>query len=403
MGIVKRLLEERNAREFHTFRSRDAVCSHCVDDPALAAFVSEGSTIEQCGFCGRANARTVEADALFHYMAECLQAEWEDPIHQVGWDHGYDEFVEIVDSDDLLHLLDNPLGHDDLRQEFVTAFEHDWCRHDPYRLDRSDALIHSWEHFRRITATRRRFLVTRKPTGWRPGDDELVHPEEMLDAIGTAILHAGDRMLRRTSDVRIVRARTHEPSQVLRNATELGPTPSRCARHNRMSAVGISLFYGAESVQTAIAEVRPGEEQAVTVGTWMLSRELIYLDLLAALPIPSIFDESGRADRVWLHFLAQFADDLAQPIDADRDPAEYVPTQIVTEYVRDHLRTSDGRPIDGIRYRSAVDEPNGVCWVVFFGYDESVGSAGHAPPLMHLDTDSVRRCDPASALETPAW
>ena len=368
MGIVKRLLEEQYAREFHTRRGRDAVCSCCIDEPALADFVSQRSTMNQCGFCGRLDAQTVEVDALFRYMAECVQGEWEDPIHHVGWDHGYDKFVEIVDSYDLLHLLDDPLRHDDLHQEFVAAFEHDWCRCDPYRLDHSDALILSWEHFRNITTTRRRFLVTSKPMGWRPGNDELVNPEEMLDAIGNAMLQAGDRMFRRTSDVRIVRARTHDPSQVLQYATELGPPPSRCARDSRMSPTGISLFYGAESAQTAIAEVRPGADQAVAVGTWAPSRELIYLDLLAALPIPSIFDESGRADRVWLNFLARFADDLAQPIDADRDPAEYVPTQIVTEYLRDHLRTRDGQPIDGIRYKSRLREnvgfgSAGVGWV----------------------------------------
>lgn len=396
---MKRLLEEQYAREFYTRRGRDAVCSRCIDDPALADFVSQRSTTNQCGFCERLHAQTVEVDTLFRYMLECLQAEWEDPIHQVGWDHGYDEFVDIVDSYDLLDLFDEPLGHDDLRQEFVAAFEHDWCRRDPYRLEHSDALILSWKHFRKITTTRRRFLATRKSTYWRPRNDELVPPEEMLDAIGQAILQAGDRMLRRTSDVRIARARTHEPSVMLRDATDLGPAPSRFASDSRMSAAHISCFYGAESDQTAIAEVQPGAAQAVTVGTWVPSRELVYLDLLAALPIPSIFDESRRDDRVWLHFLAQFADDVARPINADRDPAEYVPTQIVTEYVRDHLHTSDGKPIDGIRYRSAADEPDGVCWVVFFGYDECVRSAGHVTPLMRLDTDSVHHHAPASAPE----
>lgn len=403
MGIAKRLLEEQYAREFHTRRGQDAVCSRCINDPALADFVSQRSTKSQCGFCGRLNAQTVEVDTLFHYMLECLKVEWEDPIHQVGWDHGYDKFVEIVDSYDLLFLLDDPLGHDDLDEEFVAAFEHDWCRCDPYRLDPFDVLILSWEHFRNITTTRRRYLVTLKPADWRPGDNELVNPEEMLDAIGNAILRAGDRVFRRTNDVRIIRARTHDPSQVLQNATELGPPPSRRARDSRMSPAGISLFYGAESTQTAIAEVRPTADQAVTVGTWIPSRELIYLDLLAAPPTPSIFDESGRADRVWLNFLARFADDLAQPIDVDRDPAEYVPTQIVTEYLRDHLRTSDGQPIDGIRYKSAADETDGVCWVVFFGHDECTRSAADVPPLIHLDIDSVCRHDPGSAQAISDW
>ena len=62
-----------------------------------------------------------------NYMAECLGAEWDDPINEVGWDHGFDDFVKIIDSDDLLWELDGPLGNEDLHMEFLSAFDHQWC------------------------------------------------------------------------------------------------------------------------------------------------------------------------------------------------------------------------------------------------------------------------------------
>ena len=159
------------------------------------------------------------------------------------------------------------------------------------------------------------------------------------------------------------------------------------------------MFYGAETEHTAKAETPRGRGKAVTTGHWTPSRELVYLDLPAALPIPSIFDAGARSNRTSLCFLYQFAQDLARPINEDDAAIEYIPTQFVTEYIRDHLRTADGCKIDAIRYHSAIDEPNGVCWVVFADNDACVdrdGKAakqaqGHEDLLMILDTNSVRR------------
>ena len=100
-------------------------------------------------------------------------------------------------------------------------------------------------------------------------------------------------MLKQTTDLRIVRARAHCPPKRLRTAKELGSPPSAAAENNRMSGAGISMFYAAESEATATAEIRPHPKQAVTVGSWTPSRELAYLDLLAAQPIPSLFDHDS--------------------------------------------------------------------------------------------------------------
>ena len=187
-----------------------------------------------------------------------------------------------------------------------------------------------------------------------------------------------------------MRARAHDANEILNTAKELGSPPPACAEYNRMSGVGISMFYGAESEDTALAEIRSNSNQAVTVGSWTPTREIVYLDLLAARPIPSIFDMNERINRTWLRFLAGFADDLARPINVKDRGLEYIPTQIVTEYIRDHLKTEDGRYIDAIRYGSATEE-GGVCWVVFAGPDDCGDEGGGSEPLLVLDPNSVRR------------
>jgi len=394
VGFAKRLLEEQDASGFRSGRYFDDVCKHCIGDPALAVFVSRIGLIAKCDFCGRINTRGMQVGALFRYMASCLHAEWEDPNNSVAG--GLVPGPRIIDSDDLLDQHDQPFENEDIHWEFVRAFDHLWCQRNPYRLTHSDMLFLSWERFSEMTKTDRRYFWYRTQAPDNNDDDELLDPAEVPDEVGRAIVRAGWRMLGRTTDRRILRALAHDPSRQLRTADELGSPPSERAGNNRMSGAGISMFYGAETAKTAITEIRPCPKMAITVGSWSPSRELVYVDLLASQPIPSIFDMTARGERPWLRFLAEFADDLAQPIDPHISPIEYIPTQIMTEYIRDHLRTPDGGQIDAIRYPSSLDEPDGVCWVVFAKQDDCGDSTDITDSLLVLDANSIKRQEPAA-------
>lgn len=393
MGHVKRWMEKQDESGFRSDRYFDDVCEDCIGDPALAVFVSRNGPIAKCDFCDSTESNGMTVGDLFHYMARCVSAEWDDPINEVGWDKGFDSFVRILDSDDLLGAVDDPLKNEDLYWEFVSAFQHQWCQRSPYRLEHSEMLLHSWARFAEVTMTRRRFLMHRRRSA-TASNDELLDPSKVLDALGSAIGQAEWRMVGRTSEVAIVRARSHPIEENHDTPEALGSPPSSAAAHNRMSGAGIAMFYGADTDATATAEIRPGTDQAVTLATWRPARELVYLDLLGARPIPSLFDMTARTDRTWLRFLAAFSDDLAKPIESDTSQVEYIPTQIVTEFIRDHLSTSDGRSFDAIRYRSAVDEPDGVCWVVFAEQSECGSDHGGNGRVLLLDSASIRRRDP---------
>lgn len=394
MGPTKRWLEEQDASGFRSSRYYDEVCKHCIGDPALALFVSRTGRIAKCDFCGQINVRGMRVGDLFHYMATCLLTEWEDPNDAVSWAGAVALGSRVIDSYELLDRHARPLENEDLHWEFVSAFDHLWCQRNPYRLTHSDMLFLSWERFGEMTKTDRRYFWYRTQAPDNKDDDELLDPAEVPDEVGRAIVLAGWRMLGRTGDCRLFRALAHDPSERLRAANELGAPPSERAGNNRMSGVGISMFYGAETAKTAITEIRPSRKEAVTVGSWKPGRELVYLDLLAAKPIPSIFDMTARRDRTWLRFLAEFADDLAQPINPRISPIEYIPTQIITEYVRDHVRTPDDRQVDAIRYRSSLNKPDGVCWVVFARPEDCGESTDTSNSLLILDPDSIERQEP---------
>jgi hypothetical protein len=113
------------------------------------------------------------------------------------------------------------------------------------------------------------------------------------------------------------------------------------------------------------------------------------LNLTDLPPIPSLYTAAGRTpQRYDLAFLYEFATDLAQPIALDgQDHIEYVPTQVVTEY----LRYISANAVDGILYRSARN--NRGCCVLFCDATNCIDS-GQTPPRfgetwLQLRPDSV--------------
>lgn len=368
MSLAKRMLQEQWEAGFSIAGDPwRGVCPNCIADPALARYVSGLALIETCSFCGSAGPNGVTLEELFRYMGECLATEWEDPVKAVGWDgrEGGWQIAEgtVRDSYDLLWELGQPLENVALQDEFVSAFDHEWVPRNPYTLAQHDVLAYSWEQFARYVREESRYLFLRTG-GERNSDSELIEPSQFLDELQVSIANSG--LVRRLpAGTRLFRARQHDSAELLPTPSQLGSPPQRRAPGNRMSPPGISMFYAAEDLETALAELRPeAPDRVATVAEWTTARELAYLDLVQV-EVPSIFDMIARHLRKWLPFLAGFATEVSQPVAADAASIDYVPTQIVTEYVRTAVLASDGEPVRGIRYRSAV-HLGGVSWVLFF-------------------------------------
>ncbi len=56
----------------------------------------------------------------------------------------------------------------------------------------------------------------------------------------------------------------------------------------------------------------------------------------------------GRGTAPWRRFLKGFADNVSQPPDPGEEAVHYLPTQILTQYVR-HVLHGSGEPVRGIR------------------------------------------------------
>ena len=70
---------------------------------------------------------------------------------------------------------------------------------------------------------------------------------------------------------------------------------------------------------------------------------------------------------IHLSFLHSFVTDLSRPIEkSEHSHIEYIPNQVVTEYV--HFMMRKNQPIDGIIYQSAKNSER--CAVLFYDQEE---------------------------------
>ena len=138
----------------------------------------------------------------------------------------------------------------------------------------------------------------------------------------------------------------------------LGPPPAEKANQsNRMSPAGVPMFYGCEDEDTALKETA-SRRGYYAIGRFETLRSATLLDLTAIPPIPSLFncvpDSAETQPRRILKFLHHIATEVSRPIErGDREHVEYVPTQVVTEFIRDQVTSGNSR-IDGIKYYSSV-------------------------------------------------
>lgn len=388
MSFAKRQLEREQELGFSLSDADRQVCPDCIEDPALKQFVARHARIDRCGFCDGPGPYGLSLEALFEYMSGCLQDEYDDPLNEVGWDSGW-ATAYVFDSDELLDKLEEPLGHPDLRDAFVLAFEREWCQANPHGLPYDRALAYSWERFADYVRTRGRYLFLRTGRRKQGQDPEVIEPAQVLDEVAKTI-HNSDVIRTLPVGSPLLRARAHPKERPATTAADLGSPPIGATTANRMSPAGISMFYGAEDQDTALAELRPRTGDWATVARWTTTRDLRYLDLAQLPPVPSLFDQVARVQRPWLKFLWRFAAEIAQPVDPDAGPVDYVPTQIFTEFIRDELLAPDGQPIEGIRYRSAVRD-GGMCWVLFV---DAEGCGGDAHALLRLDPIGIVRFEP---------
>ena len=152
------------------------------------------------------------------------------------------------------------------------------------------------------------------------------------------------------------RARSFEAKEDLFRAMEapdieLGPPPSNVGAGGRMNSRGISVFYGSNDEKAALAEVRPPVGSYVLVGKFRLVRRVRLLNLRerkTSHTVRSYFDPNFLDLFKRAIFLQKLATILSRPILPSAADSEYLPTQVISDYLSNKLES----PFDGILFPS---------------------------------------------------
>lgn len=347
-----------------------SICVDCVHEIYLREQLAfDLDPTLKCSFCEGQGASP--ADSFVEPFMAAVRREYGSP----------DDAAMPLDPESYSGYWIDPKGSQDLfANEFSEAaepavlekvadeyFDEWWTAWDWATGTVDKMLEDAWVSFTRAIQERSRFLAVLVPPATSFPDE--IKPRELLDQIAK-FAESYDLIKRLPAGSTHWRVRVDGNAQPDWGAGDIGTPPVEYATSaNRMSPIGIPMFYGSDDLDTALLEATQhsrGDEFA-NAGEFRLSADVWVLDLSDIGPIPSRYDPTRTEDYRALTFLHRFASHLKFPSREQWQDVDYIPTQVITEYF---LRVYQGaEKVDGIRYASrfdgkpctALDVPNDRC------------------------------------------
>lgn len=319
------------------------ICSACTTNPHLKEWVQRnGEAGQTCIVCGTEGQIAVD----IRRFAQHVDAVIRENTSPVMPDPDYDDYGE-----DPKALIGRVAGVAEPVASLVIKVGRALDRETPFFYDYPLSFVwrwpgdhqDEWQRFRQTVKHRARFVGQET----RAILDRLFGSIETLFA-GSAVrtLNPGDRIYR----ARLERSRGEADVLFKSPQNELTAPPHDKATAGRMNAAGIRVFYGALSVDICVAELRPPVGSHIVVGAFTPTRPLRVLDLGALGGIfeyVDLFSPEYETLSPRLSFLRSLEDEISNPVQQHDEVLEYVPTQVIAEYVH-HIVG-----LDGIAYRSA--------------------------------------------------
>jgi hypothetical protein len=357
------------------------VCDQCIEDPDLKQTIQDNAESAKCSFCGtRSRTTSVCAfDAVISHIRQSIEESYDDAADWLPFESAEGGYIgEYWDTYDLvldeigLELPKDRSGR--LFNSIVDALpDRVWCNKYPMDFTPSEEVSYSWKYFSSLVKHKRRFFFITEPKARMAERQEFTPPQELLAKI---VRYSGEHGLFRAlpSGTVLYRARKQRRGRRLKTASDLGPPPEeKATRPNRMSPSGIVMFYASLGPDTALSEIAEEGRGIYVIGRFRTLHDLKILDLTEVENEPGFFfqlpDSAERDPRPALRFLGSLCRQISQPINRDgTESIEYVPTQIVSEYLRT-VALPDGGRVDGILYPSTTHE-QGRSIVLFATQDD---------------------------------
>ena len=390
MGLKDLLIEQSN----RDWESTDgSVCVGCVNDDALEKILHQSEDENRsCDFCRSVPAAPL--DTLLEAFVNGLRNEYDRAVDRLWWDsrEGGFQGAPTWDTYDLVHFeFGDVFTSEELRDAVCSAVhEIDWVEEDFATRKRDVVLTEAWDRFCEAVKHKTRFVIWLLQPERRDLDPGEIFPAKVLEHI-TGFFGQLDLVRTLPAGQRVWRAHAHCCSAIKHTASRLGTIPEKLAiQANRVSPAGIPMFYGACDPDTAIEEVALSSEHAhVTWCQFELTEGLRVVDLTQLPAVPSMFDPNLGRLRHEISFLHIFVEQCTARVETDHEDTEYVPTQIVTEYLIHVL--DKGERFNGLIYQSSVAQ--GACVALNIRNDHCVdpqSAVESDSPHLRLVAGSVR-------------
>lgn len=327
-------------------------CLKCFEDKVLISQIRRHGQKGSCNFCGSQHVLTLKASTLLSLFK---------PL--------FDEF-EHVDSDDPrpssllpLSLKQKPewkifskrlslASRKRLLRFILSLKEIEACGKWTPRMGsifwRANEAI--WWNFSECIKKERRFLL---------GNDYQDDPKKWLPAFLPSI----GLTIPKSKGLFRARLGCHDSDPTVGYQAfppdQLGAPPKdKITRGGRANPPGIAYLYTAEDEATAVAEIKPYIGAFVSTVAFRGRKTLTVVDLTRVHRVESPFGHANLSDEIRRCDLLRYLnEELAEPINPERDSIDYTPCQYVVEVIRDS-------GFDGVRYRSAMRK--GGFNIVFF-------------------------------------
>jgi hypothetical protein len=344
------------------------VCADHFKDPHLRDFIKKNIRETHCDYCDE-DKDSADFNELSEFIEEAISTEYSEPYESGAWydseGENYEDRFPLNDVEWTLDLLQEFVDVDDFTiiEDLAGGFSNDyWTPTDAiWGPTEGEAFVGGWESLKEILKHKIRFLFFDPSLKNTFEDNESINPYLVLDEAAKAIAKMSLVVEVPAEALKIYRGRQHENAEDVATAKAIGSPPAKNAKANRMSPPGISMFYGASDVETCEREVIDlnWKNTCFTTGCFYNSIPLKLVDFTALPEIPSLFDVQNREKRNVIGFLSAFIKDLSNPVKPDDQVhIEYIPTQVVTEFLKVKLG------VHGIVYGS-VKNPGHKCTVIF--------------------------------------
>lgn len=378
MGRLKEMMIDQENGLMHTFDGDKKVCAEHFRDPYLQDYIRKNGHEGLCSYCGKEHTLVLDMQDFMQHVEErlsqrlCSLDDANLPLSSSYYDgdkevipgvrragsfilpekaETYEDVQDLMDSYGLYTL------NNDLNEDIASCFNNDECvQTEAFAEDLDEELSYEWDYFSNMVKHKKRYTFFQDP--------HFIRKEEWKDDVLTEInqLCGNILMSKLTKGTLIFRGRPNDIGVPRTSFKDLTAPPTEAAKENRMSAAGISMFYGALDKDTPIHEIRNYTPDAVIdLGEFELKRELVVVDLFKipkdlSFWMPKYFWE--------YKFLKKFHSEITQPI--GKNPGiDYVPTQIFTEYIR----FMNNYHIDGIIYQSSMTGEKNI--VLFYDNNTS--------------------------------